>query len=163
MSTIEKNSSNYKKVIEEISTEFFKDQFTEVQLNQNQLNQNRVNQNQLKSSFDLVALESKIMSLAAQTPQDQFIKDQCQAAVSVWFTKITSWFRADLKVYYTLCAVMMIAVMAAWLAPSTFYDGHNQSVQVAELSVVNQPVDDLELTFQELWLVENELLFSEEI
>ena len=172
MSTTEKNSSEFNKVVEEISNEFFKGRLNENQLNQNQLNQSQANQEQLKSSIDLLELESKITSLAAETPQDlipqnQFFRDQTSRdesdASANWFVKIRSWFGADHQVYYSLCAVMMIAVMAAWLAPSTFFDGQNQPPQISELSVVNQPADELELTFHELWLVENELLFSEEI
>ena len=100
MSTTEKNSSDFKKVVEEISTEFFKDR-----LNKNQLNQNQVNQEQLKSSIDLLELESKITALAAGIPQDpitqnQIIRDESLAS-SNWFVKISSWFRADHQVYYS--------------------------------------------------------------
>ena len=162
MSTSKQNTSEYKKVVEEITTEFFPACPIE----------SHANKEWLKSSFDLLELESKITALAAgisqdRIPQNKIIRDQTtrdgSQAASNWFAKVSSWFRADHQVYYSLCAVMMIAVMAAWLAPSTFFDGQNHPPQVPELTVVNKPADELELTFHELWLVENELLFSEEI
>ena len=168
MSTSKQNSSDYKKVVEEIATEFFSAHPIE----------SHANRERLKSSFDLLELESKITALAAGTTQDRFPqnqitndqttidqtrRDESQAAPT-WLAKISSWFRADShQAYYQLCAVMTIAVMAVWLAPSTFYDGQNQPPQLTESVATNQSIDELELTFQELWLVENELLFSEEI
>lgn len=135
-------ATSYQKLVDELSEDLLKNQIDD------------------SNGIDLNHLESRILKAAAVTPQIDSGQTNHKAT---WWSSLQARFsNKSFTPIYPLAAAMML-VAAVMIVGSPILP-NDESVPSEALTLANSETHDtdpdIELTFQELWLAEDEILFA---
>jgi len=136
---------SYQSLVEELSNDLLKQEL------------------EVSKASNLNGLEARILKAASETPQ--VLKNSHDEYKPSWWVSVKNRFfsNSPMTIYPIVAASMLIAAVMIVGSPLPTDNGVAEEVITFSSVEVVDSEQDLESTFQELWFVEDEILFAADI